>query len=233
MGTLGDADRARAARGRRPAAHAVTELVHATAGAGGSARGDESLAADAVILAAPAHAGRPRCSGRSTRRSRDARRDRVRLDGHRDARVSTAELPRCPASASSCRGAGSPLIACTYSARKFPDRAPEGHDVVRAFVGGTLRPHALDQGDDALVAGVRAAIRASSASRGAAVRPRLAPSARDAAVRRRHLDRVAVDRGAGGGARRDRARGRGVSRRRRAGLRAQRRGGGGRGAGGR
>jgi oxygen-dependent protoporphyrinogen oxidase len=55
--------------------------------------------------------------------------------------------------------AGSPLIACTYSSRKFPGRAPEGHDVVRAFVGGALRPHALDQGDDAMVAGVRAAIR--------------------------------------------------------------------------
>jgi oxygen-dependent protoporphyrinogen oxidase len=31
--------------------------------------------------------------------------------------------------------------------------------VVRAFVGGALRPHALEQGDDALVGGVRAALR--------------------------------------------------------------------------
>ena len=30
---------------------------------------------------------------------------------------------------------------------------------MRAFVGGMLRPHTLDQGDDALVAGVRAALR--------------------------------------------------------------------------
>jgi oxygen-dependent protoporphyrinogen oxidase len=54
----------------------------------------------------------------------------------------------------------SPLMACTYSSRKFAGRAPEGHDVVRGFVGGALDPAALARDDAALVAGVRDALRA-------------------------------------------------------------------------
>jgi oxygen-dependent protoporphyrinogen oxidase len=32
------------------------------------------------------------------------------------------------------------LIACTFSSIKFPGRAPEGHVLLRAFVGGALQP---------------------------------------------------------------------------------------------
>jgi len=48
-----------------------------------------------------------------------------------------------------------PLIACTYASRKFPGRAPEGHELLRAFVGGALRADILARDDAALVDAVR------------------------------------------------------------------------------
>jgi len=42
------------------------------------------------------------------------------------------------------------LLACTYASRKFPGRAPDGHELVRAFVGGALRPD-LPALDDAAI----------------------------------------------------------------------------------
>src|SRR6185503_1444983 len=122
--------------------------------------GGESLTADAVIVASPAYAAA------SFLRPLDATiGDMLAAIEYASTAIvtlayRTADLP--PLSGFGFvvpAAAGSPLIACTYSGRKFPERAPEGHDIVRAFVGGTLRPHALDQGDDAMVAGVRAAIR--------------------------------------------------------------------------
>lgn len=40
-------------------------------------------------------------------------------------------------------------LACTFSSVKFPSRAPEGHALLRAFVGGALQPEmfALDEAD--------------------------------------------------------------------------------------
>jgi oxygen-dependent protoporphyrinogen oxidase len=53
-----------------------------------------------------------------------------------------------------------PLLACTFSSRKYPGRSPEGHDLLRAFVGGARRPDLVDLGDDALVRVVRDELRA-------------------------------------------------------------------------
>jgi oxygen-dependent protoporphyrinogen oxidase len=50
---------------------------------------------------------------------------------------------------------GRALLACTYSSRKYPGRAPEGHELVRAFVGGALRPQAMELDDEGLVVSVR------------------------------------------------------------------------------
>jgi oxygen-dependent protoporphyrinogen oxidase len=47
------------------------------------------------------------------------------------------------------------LLACTYASRKFPGRAPAGHELVRAFVGGALRPDLVALGDAELTATVR------------------------------------------------------------------------------
>lgn len=40
------------------------------------------------------------------------------------------------------------IMACTFSSLKYPGRAPEGHVLLRAFVGGSLQPE-LCQDDDA------------------------------------------------------------------------------------
>src|SRR5207245_10954602 len=52
------------------------------------------------------------------------------------------------------------LIAGAYAGRKCPGRAPEGHELVRAFVGGALRPDLLARDDAALVEVVRGELRA-------------------------------------------------------------------------
>jgi oxygen-dependent protoporphyrinogen oxidase len=48
-----------------------------------------------------------------------------------------------------------PLLACSYTSRKFAGRAPEGHELLRAFVGGVLRPELAREDTDRLVAIVR------------------------------------------------------------------------------
>lgn len=47
------------------------------------------------------------------------------------------------------------ILACTFSSRKWPGRAPAGHDLLRVFVGGARRPELLDRDDPALVATAR------------------------------------------------------------------------------
>jgi protoporphyrinogen/coproporphyrinogen III oxidase len=43
-----------------------------------------------------------------------------------------------------------PIIACTFSSVKYPGRAPEGHVLLRMFLGGALDEAALDGDDEAL-----------------------------------------------------------------------------------
>jgi protoporphyrinogen/coproporphyrinogen III oxidase len=45
-----------------------------------------------------------------------------------------------------------PIIACTFSSVKYAGRAPEGHVLLRVFLGGALDEALLEQSDDALVA---------------------------------------------------------------------------------
>ena len=47
---------------------------------------------------------------------------------------------------------GRSIFACTFSSVKYPGRAPEGHVLLRVFVGGALREAILDEDDDRLVA---------------------------------------------------------------------------------
>ena len=44
-----------------------------------------------------------------------------------------------------------PLLACTFSSVKFEARAPAGRVLLRAFLGGALRPEALDDDDGPLI----------------------------------------------------------------------------------
>src|SRR5215207_4495987 len=50
-------------------------------------------------------------------------------------------------------------LACTFSSVKFPSRAPEGHALLRAFVGGALQPDMFGLDEDRMVAAVRRDLR--------------------------------------------------------------------------
>jgi oxygen-dependent protoporphyrinogen oxidase len=51
------------------------------------------------------------------------------------------------------------LIACTFSSIKFPGRAPDGHVLLRAFVGGALQPEMFALDDSEMVNRVKADLR--------------------------------------------------------------------------
>jgi protoporphyrinogen/coproporphyrinogen III oxidase len=51
------------------------------------------------------------------------------------------------------------VFACTFSSVKYPGRAPEGHVLLRCFVGGALNEGMLESDDSALVAGARNELR--------------------------------------------------------------------------
>jgi len=137
----------------------VTALVRDGGGwrldAGGGA-----LAADAVVVAAPAHAAAPLLAPLDTELGR-------LLAGIGYASSATVTLAYRSADVPALGGFGfvvpaverRPLIACTYASRKFPGRAPEGHELMRAFVGGALRADVLARDDGALVDVVRGELR--------------------------------------------------------------------------
>ena len=52
------------------------------------------------------------------------------------------------------------VIACSFSSVKFAGRAPAGHALLRAFVGGALQPEMFELDDAAMVAAVREDFRA-------------------------------------------------------------------------
>ena len=52
----------------------------------------------------------------------------------------------------------SALLAATWVSSKWPGRAPEGHALLRAFLGGGRDPHRLDRTDEELVETARAAL---------------------------------------------------------------------------
>jgi oxygen-dependent protoporphyrinogen oxidase len=84
-----------------------------------------------------------------------------------------------------------PLIACTYSSRKYANRAPADTVLLRAFVGGALFPEQLERSDARIVEDVHACL---------ARLLRIAGSPREAVVTRwprsmpqyhvGHLDRI-------------------------------------------
>ncbi len=51
-----------------------------------------------------------------------------------------------------------PLIACTYTSRKYAGRSPEDQILLRAFVGGALFPEHLEADDDGMVSAVHACL---------------------------------------------------------------------------
>jgi oxygen-dependent protoporphyrinogen oxidase len=51
------------------------------------------------------------------------------------------------------------VIACSFSSVKFANRAPAGHSLLRAFVGGALQPEAFNLDQDAMIAAALADLR--------------------------------------------------------------------------
>jgi oxygen-dependent protoporphyrinogen oxidase len=51
------------------------------------------------------------------------------------------------------------VMACTFSSVKFPGRAPQGHALLRAFVGGALQPELFNLTPDQLLSRVREDLR--------------------------------------------------------------------------
>lgn len=54
---------------------------------------------------------------------------------------------------------GRSILACSYSSKKWPGRAPEGRVLLRAFAGGALQPEVLKVDDGALISIVRRELR--------------------------------------------------------------------------
>lgn len=55
---------------------------------------------------------------------------------------------------------GRRMLACTFSSVKFAGRAPAGHALLRAFVGGALQPEMFALDEEAMLAAVRDDLRA-------------------------------------------------------------------------
>ena len=64
------------------------------------------------------------------------------------------------------RAEGRPIIACTFSSVKYAGRAPDGHVLLRVFVGGALDEAALDADDARLIALGRAQLAELLGARG-------------------------------------------------------------------
>ena len=59
------------------------------------------------------------------------------------------------------RTEGRALLAVTFSSVKYPGRAPDGHVLIRCFLGGALDAAMLDRGDDELIGQAREELRAA------------------------------------------------------------------------
>ncbi len=121
----------------------------------------ESLSADAAVLATPAHQSARFVAGLDASLAAELR----GIPYASSATVSLAyrddQIPR----ALDGFGFVVPLVearaivACTYSSIKYPGRAPEGHALVRAFVGGAMQQHLFEQDDAAMAESVRRELR--------------------------------------------------------------------------
>jgi oxygen-dependent protoporphyrinogen oxidase len=87
----------------------------------------------------------------------------------------------------------SPLLAATWVTSKWPDRAPEGCALVRAFLGGGRDPHRLERSDEELISTARQALATTLDIDGAPLLTRLFRYTRQSPqYEMGHLDRVAA-----------------------------------------
>ncbi|HWP67298.1 MAG TPA: protoporphyrinogen oxidase [Candidatus Limnocylindria bacterium] len=147
-----------------PGALRLGTLVDALVREGGRwqlVAGGTPLAADAVVVSVPAFAAARLLAPTDPELARA-------LDGIEYASAATVTLGyRAADVAGRLHGFGfvvphvenRPLLACTYASRKYPGRAPEGFELLRAFLGGARRPELVERSDEQLVAAVREELR--------------------------------------------------------------------------
>ncbi|HVO22899.1 MAG TPA: protoporphyrinogen oxidase [Candidatus Margulisiibacteriota bacterium] len=120
-----------------------------------------ALAVDAVILATPAHHSARMVSAFDARIADELRGIPYASSATVSLAYRSEQIPRPLDSF----GFVVPLIearsivACTYSSVKYPGRAPDGHVLLRAFVGGAMQQDLFDQDDAAMAASVRRELR--------------------------------------------------------------------------
>jgi oxygen-dependent protoporphyrinogen oxidase len=124
--------------------------------------GDGSVfAADAVVLATPAHQSLRFIADLDARLAEELRGIPYASSATVSLAYRTDQLPR-PLSGF---GFVVPLVearsivACTYSSLKYPGRAPDGHVLLRAFVGGAMQQQLFEQDDATMAASVRRELR--------------------------------------------------------------------------
>jgi oxygen-dependent protoporphyrinogen oxidase len=111
--------------------------------------GKETLDADAVILATPA----VRSADLLTEVAKSAAQELTTIIYASTATVNLAYRSDAFPAAPDSFGFVVPaverrkIMACTFSSLKYPGRAPDGHILLRAFIGGSLQPE-LFQDDD-------------------------------------------------------------------------------------
>jgi oxygen-dependent protoporphyrinogen oxidase len=133
----------RIARVGAPAADARWELA---------LTGAETLHADAVIFACPAWATAELLEGRDARLAAELGRIAHAPCATVNLAYRKADVGRFPSSFGFFvpRTERSSLLAVSFVSVKLPDRAPDDRLLLRAFLGGALRPELVEQDDDAL-----------------------------------------------------------------------------------
>jgi oxygen-dependent protoporphyrinogen oxidase len=123
--------------------------------------GGETLEADAVILATPAHQSARVVSDVDPQLANELR----GIPYASSATVSLAYRDDQIPGALDGFGFVVPLVearsivACTYSSMKYPGRAPGGHVLMRCFVGGAMQQSLFEQDDETMVGSVRRELR--------------------------------------------------------------------------
>ena len=121
----------------------------------------EPVAADAVIVATPAHAGAHLLETLDPELGHE-----LQAIPHVSTAIVTVAVPTAAVARPVAghgfmipRAAGSPVVACSIISNKLPDRAPAGWTLVRTFIGRAGQPDPLSWDDDTLIALARHELR--------------------------------------------------------------------------
>ncbi|MGI9105433.1 MAG: protoporphyrinogen oxidase [Pyrinomonadaceae bacterium] len=136
--------------------------AHEATNGTGAKLSDETIVADAVCLALPAHASAKLLGGVEAKLAGELAAIPYASTATVNLAFRRADIPH------PLDGFGFvvpfverlSVIACSFSSVKFPHRAPEGTALLRAFVGGALQPEMYALDEDAIIAAVLADLRA-------------------------------------------------------------------------